>query len=79
MLENYHQNSRRYVKSLDVDQLLGKGKKAGFYRAKYELANGCEPFRYKTFQKEKYFYTPCGAIANSIFNGSVIFFIFHFY
>jgi hypothetical protein len=65
MLENYFQNSRRYVKSLDTYQLLGR-------RKNDELAPECEPYRYHLDDKNpniKLKYTPCGAIANSIFNG----------
>jgi hypothetical protein len=65
MLENYYQNSRRYVKSLDPIQLIGLKSSV-----KEELTIDCEPFRYKENKREKtqYKYEPCGAIANSLFN-----------
>ena len=57
MLDTYYQNHRRYVKSRDYDQLLG--------RTDHYLTGDCEPFRYhQTFS-----YAPCGAVANSLFNG----------
>ena len=61
-LTNYYQNHRRYVKSRDDNQLLGKDQNSG-------LSSNCEP--YKQFENEtvKIAYAPCGAIANSFFNG----------
>ena len=67
MLENYFQNSRRYVKSLDSYQLIGLKSERDD-----ELTSDCEPFRYQHVDKKdntKVKYEPCGAIANSIFNG----------
>ncbi len=61
MLENYFQNSRHYVKSVDYSQL------AGFKTT--ELSTGCEPVRHKIVNKKKIKYAPCGLIANSLFNG----------
>lgn len=56
-LTNYYQNHRRYVKSRDDDQLLG--------RLSHTPSTDCDPFGKidgKTI-------APCGAIANSLFNG----------
>lgn len=66
MLENFYQNQRRYVKSRDSDQLLGS--------AHDYLSTDCEPFRYqKTDDSLKVLkISPCGAVANSIFNGDFI-------
>lgn len=64
-LTNYYQNHRRYVKSRDDRQLLGRA--VGKYK-------DCNPFDYKqdpngsTSMK----IAPCGAIANSFFNDSFI-------
>lgn len=65
MLDNYYQNQRRYVRSVDQYQLLGMRNKPD-----QDLASECEPFRYyKKSPNLKLKYTPCGVIANSIFNG----------
>ncbi|KDN40359.1 Lem3/Cdc50 [Tilletiaria anomala UBC 951] len=66
-LTNYYQNHRRYVKSLDTDQLLGK------YRSVDDLSKGtCKPVDQTTVQQNGQNVTlpiwPCGLIANSIFN-----------
>ncbi|KAI3388714.1 hypothetical protein SNEBB_011053 [Seison nebaliae] len=62
-LTNYYQNHRRYVKSRDDNQLIGK--KEG---VKYdELIDDCDPYR-KGPNGEAI--APCGAIANSLFNDS---------
>lgn len=58
-LVNYYQNHRRYVKSRDDNQLLGKTD---------PVSGDCQPFQ-KT-SNGSLDYTPCGAIANSRFNGS---------
>lgn len=57
-LTNYYQNHRRYVKSRDDDQLLG--------RLSTTPSSDCIPFAYTTENKP---IAPCGAIANSLFNG----------
>lgn len=64
MLENFYQNIRQYVRSVDSFQLLRPN-------GKQELATECEPFRHKidSVSGNKLKYTPCGAIANSLFNG----------
>lgn len=60
-LTNFFQNHRRYVKSLDTDQLKGK------YRSVNDLHSGdCKPV---AVRDNKPIY-PCGLIANSMFNGS---------
>ncbi|KAI5451371.1 alkylphosphocholine resistance protein lem3 [Naganishia albida] len=58
-LTNFYQNNRRYVNSLDSDQLLGKEIKVK------DLDDGqCKPI---TSRDGKPYY-PCGLIANSLFN-----------
>jgi hypothetical protein len=59
-LTNFYQNHRRYVKSLDIDQLKGKAKSAG------QIKGGdCDPLEVGPGGKPYY---PCGLIANSMFN-----------
>ena len=58
-LINYYQNHRRYVKSRDDNQLLGKTDR---------VATECQPYQ-KTSNGSDIDLTPCGAIANSRFNG----------
>nr|XP_018908337.1 PREDICTED: cell cycle control protein 50A [Bemisia tabaci] len=57
-LSNYYQNHRRYVKSRDDFQLLGK--------LSSEPSSDCEPYAYTKDGKKPI--APCGAIANSLFN-----------
>jgi len=58
-LTNFFQNHRRYVKSLDTDQLKGKGKSA------HDLDSGdCQPVTSTNGLP----IWPCGLIANSLFN-----------
>ncbi|XP_076341079.1 cell cycle control protein 50A isoform X2 [Tachypleus tridentatus] len=59
-LTNYYQNHRRYVKSRDDQQLLGK--------VSTTLSADCEPFAYVENGTSKIPIAPCGAIANSLFN-----------
>ena len=62
-LTNFYQNHRRYVKSLDTDQLGGKalsGRVIG--------TSACEPI--KNASNGLPFY-PCGLIANSLFNDTI--------
>jgi hypothetical protein len=60
-LTNFFQNHRRYVKSLDSDQLKGKGVSTS------DLNKGdCKPL---AVRDDKAIY-PCGLIANSVFNGA---------
>lgn len=61
-LTNFYQNHRRYVKSRDDSQLLGR---EGI------LSTNCEPFDYEHKEDGKKIpIAPCGAIANSLFNGA---------
>ncbi|XP_026314221.1 cell cycle control protein 50A isoform X2 [Hyposmocoma kahamanoa] len=62
-LSNYYQNHRRYVKSRDDDQLLGR----------LDLApnTDCEPFLYVMVGDVQTRVAPCGAIANSLFNDTL--------
>ncbi|XP_076243841.1 cell cycle control protein 50A isoform X2 [Calliopsis andreniformis] len=55
-LTNFYQNHRRYVKSRDDNQLLGKLSNV--------VSGDCEPF---AFEGERPI-VPCGAIANSLFS-----------
>jgi hypothetical protein len=60
-LTNFYQNHRRYVNSLDADQLKGKHRTVG------DLQSGnCKPV---AVEDDKVVY-PCGLIANSLFNGN---------
>lgn len=61
-LSNFYQNHRRYVRSRDDDQLRGGSGK---------LSDYCEPFKEETngTVKKTLSYAPCGAIANSFFQG----------
>ena len=57
-LTNFYQNHRRYVKSRDDVQLLGQLNK--------EVSADCKPY---DKNKSDTPIAPCGAIANSMFNG----------
>lgn len=57
-LSNYYQNHRRYVKSRDDDQLLGRLSSAGGDCAPFDIVDGKK-------------IAPCGAIANSLFNDTL--------
>lgn len=59
-LTNYYQNHRRYVKSRDDEQLLG--------RLTNEPSSDCRPF---DVADDKRPIAPCGAIANSLFNDTL--------
>ena len=56
-LTNFYQNHRRYVKSLDSDQLKGEA-------VKNSSLGACDPLDTKDGKP----YYPCGLIANSVFN-----------
>lgn len=58
-LTNYFQNHRRYVKSRDDDQLLG--------RLSMTPSSDCAPFAYIDDDPNRPI-APCGAIANSLFS-----------
>ncbi|XP_022250406.1 cell cycle control protein 50A-like isoform X2 [Limulus polyphemus] len=62
-LTNYYQNHRRYVKSRDDQQLLGK--------VTDTLSADCKPFAYVENSTYKTPIAPCGAIANSLFNDTI--------
>lgn len=62
-LTNFYQNHRRYVKSRDDDQLLGR-----FGDPSAEPPSDCKPFGRSANGKN---IVPCGAIANSLFNDSL--------
>jgi len=76
-LTNFYQNHRRYVKSRDDYQLLGAS------RGYSSLSTDCEPYRgiaNSSLPSGGVPYAPCGAIANSLFNGELdvyIVFIIH--
>ncbi|XP_014246870.1 cell cycle control protein 50A-like [Cimex lectularius] len=59
-LTNFYQNHRRYVKSRDDSQLLGK--------LDDDPSNDCDPFRKSANMHP---IAPCGAIANSLFNDTI--------
>lgn len=59
-LTNFYQNHRRYVKSLDTDQLLGKAVSVSTIQT-----GSCDPLRLAPDGRPYY---PCGLIANSVFN-----------
>lgn len=60
-LTNFFQNHRRYVKSIDLNQLKGS------YVSVSTLNSGdCKPITSTSDGKAVY---PCGLIANSLFNG----------
>jgi len=59
-LTNFYQNHRRYVKSIDTEQLKGTARSAGDIRS-----SECSPL--DTAPDGRPYY-PCGLIANSMFN-----------
>lgn len=64
-LTNFYQNHRRYVKSLDVNQLKGDAVSAA------DIASGeCDPLgtKYHADDNDTRAIYPCGLIANSMFN-----------
>ncbi|CAF2809791.1 unnamed protein product [Rotaria sp. Silwood2] len=61
-LINYYQNHRRYVRSRDDNQLLGK---------EGDAASDCQPYQKGNYNGTDKNYTPCGAIANSKFNDTL--------
>ena len=64
-LTNYYQNHRRYVKSRNYQQLRGED------QSYWSLYRGdCTPFVGNSSISK--LYAPCGAIANSMFNGMLI-------
>ncbi|GAB0089759.1 Cell cycle control protein 50A [Sergentomyia squamirostris] len=61
-LSNFYQNHRRYVKSRDDDQLLG--------RLDADPSTDCIPFAYAD-EENRQPIAPCGAIANSLFSDTL--------
>jgi hypothetical protein len=59
-LSNFYQNHRRYVRSRDDNQLKGDLIEPS------KLSSDCDPF---IGLNSSIGYAPCGAIANSMFNG----------
>lgn len=59
-LTKFYQNHRRYVKSLDEDQLEGQFRDNSSIKGSY-----CDPL---TLDENGVAYYPCGLIANSLFN-----------
>ena len=60
-LTNFYQNHRRYVKSVDIQQLKGDARSAS------DLSSGdCSPLDVDSETGKPYY--PCGLIANSMFN-----------
>ncbi|NWI76743.1 CC50A protein, partial [Dryoscopus gambensis] len=66
-LSNFYQNHRRYVKSRDDSQLNGDNSSL------LNPSKECEPYR----TNEDKPIAPCGAIANSMFNGMVTLLTYH--
>jgi len=62
-LTNYYQNHRRYVKSRSDYQL--RGEDVGYSSLE---GSDCAPFIGNDSTRQAY--APCGAIANSMFNGN---------
>ncbi|CAD6914041.1 hypothetical protein CF336_g4366 [Tilletia laevis] len=63
-LTNYYQNHRRYIKSIDTDQLLGREKSAS------DIKDGnCKPLGQDDATGMPIY--PCGLIANSMFNDTI--------
>lgn len=60
-LTNFYQNHRKYVKSLNYNQLHGDSISEG------EATSSCSPMAVSPDGK---IYYPCGLIANSMFNGT---------
>ncbi len=66
-LTNFYQNHRRYVRSRDDNQLKGDPvTSAG------SLGGDCKPFKSYNNDTVNIPYAPCGAIANSLFNGKYL-------
>ncbi|KAJ5482428.1 Protein of unknown function DUF284transmembrane eukaryotic [Penicillium sp. IBT 31633x] len=63
-LTNFYQNHRRYVASLDLNQLKGDA-------VSYDTIKGgtCDPLATNSTAKKVYY--PCGLIANSFFNDTI--------
>lgn len=64
-LTNFYQNHRRYVKSFDQDQLAGTAQSNDTISK-----SDCDPLRIDSATNKPYY--PCGLIANSIFNDTIM-------
>lgn len=64
-LTNFYQNHRRYVRSRDDDQLHGTMKSPS------DLQDDCAPYKTISINGTVKGVAPCGAIANSLFNGKL--------
>ena len=62
-LDNFFQNHRKYVKSRDDTQLMGSFEND---LGKSAPSPDCAPF---AMANATFGYAPCGAVANSLFNG----------
>lgn len=62
-LTNFYQNHRRYVRSRDDNQLNGQVMDPS------QLVDDCNPYKTTSLNGSSLGYAPCGAIANSLFNG----------
>ncbi|KAK2171806.1 hypothetical protein NP493_1025g01061 [Ridgeia piscesae] len=62
-LTNFYQNHRRYVKSRNDNQLRGVKQS--------KSTDDCDPFYMTENDTTRYYYAPCGAIANSMFNDTL--------
>jgi hypothetical protein len=63
-LTNFYQNHRRYVQSVDLDQLKG----SALSYSDIEKSSDCDPLSGDKDSNKPYY--PCGLIANSMFNDS---------
>ncbi|KAJ9295333.1 hypothetical protein DTO271G3_6156 [Paecilomyces variotii] len=63
-LTNFYQNHRRYVQSLDLDQLMGQALSNSTI-----AGSTCDPLTTDPATGKAYY--PCGLIANSIFNDTI--------
>ncbi|CAI7648858.1 unnamed protein product [Penicillium glandicola] len=63
-LTNFYQNHRRYVQSLDLNQLKGEAVSYGTIKG-----GACDPLATNSTAKKVYY--PCGLIANSFFNDTI--------
>lgn len=74
-LENYYQNSRIYVKSVEPNQLQGQA-------LPYSQLSDCSPLQgppgFDSMGDQRPVYYPCGLIANSFFNGKNNFIVFKY-
>ncbi|KAJ1967432.1 alkylphosphocholine resistance protein lem3 [Dispira parvispora] len=68
-LTNFYQNHRRYVKSLDANQLRGDAVSAGTLES--SSRTGCPPLATMEVNGVKKIIYPCGLIANSMFNDTI--------